>query len=216
MRTIAIRLGGVGGVIMVASALLSLGPAFAMSPAPRDTSPQGTPGASPVQTTGPAQRPAHDAADINDCKSEDPERVIAACTRLMATDLSDRERAIALSNRGAAYDRTGKREQAMADLDTAIRLDPTSAIAHFNRGLTQDKLGRHEAAIADLAEANRSSRTGRGPSSSEASSSFIAAERAAVHSPNGSRGRSPISTRRCVLRLRLQESSPTASLAEFS
>jgi tetratricopeptide (TPR) repeat protein len=155
MRTIAIRLGGVGGVIMVASALLSLGPAFAMSPAPRDTSPQGTPGASPVQTTGPAQRPAHDAADINDCKSEDPERVIAACTRLMATDLSDRERAIALSNRGAAYDRTGKREQAMADLDTAIRLDPTSAIAHFNRGLTQDKLGRHEAAIADLAEANR-------------------------------------------------------------
>jgi tetratricopeptide (TPR) repeat protein len=155
MRTIAMRLGGVGGVVMVAGALLSIGPALPLGPVPDSKSPHWGMKASPVQATGPTQRPAPEAADINDCKSADLDRVIAGCTRLMATDLSDQEHASALSNRGAAYANTGRREQAMADLDAAIRLDPTNAFAHLNRGLVRDALGHHEAAIADLTEAIR-------------------------------------------------------------
>jgi tetratricopeptide (TPR) repeat protein len=155
MRTIAIRPGGVGGVVMVAGALLSIGPALALGPVLNNPSPHRSLRASPVQATGPAQRPTPDAADINDCKSLDPDRVIAGCTRLLATDLSDRERASALNNRGAAYGNTGRREQAISDLDAAIRLDATNASAHLNRGLLRHKLDRQEAAIADLTEAIR-------------------------------------------------------------
>ena len=155
MNKIAIRLRGKRGLVLAASALLSIGPALALGPVPNSKPPHWGMKASPTQATRPTQRPAPDAADINDCKSEDPERVIAGCTRLMATDLSDQEHASALSNRGAAYSNTGKREQAMADLDVAIRLDPTNAFAHLNRGLTRHALGRHEAAIADLTEAIR-------------------------------------------------------------
>ena len=49
----------------------------------------------------------------------------------------------------------GDYEEAIADLNEAIRLDPNNAVAWNNRGFSKNKLGDYQGAIADLDEAIR-------------------------------------------------------------
>ena len=50
---------------------------------------------------------------------------------------------------------TDKVDDAVADYDEAIRLQPDSAAAYYNRGLAKDALKRYDDAIADYDEAIR-------------------------------------------------------------
>src|SRR5262245_3527223 len=58
---------------------------------------------------------------------------IEACSRILEGDFNDRERALALVNRGLAYG-TMDRERAIADLEAAIALQPDLARAWWARG----------------------------------------------------------------------------------
>ena len=49
----------------------------------------------------------------------------------------------------------GQAEEALAEYNEAIRLDPNFAVAYFNRGQTYFALGQPEKAIQDYAEAIR-------------------------------------------------------------
>jgi tetratricopeptide (TPR) repeat protein len=58
----------------------------------------------------------------------------------------------ALNNRGVAYMRKGEYAQAIADLDTALALDPGSPMTLVRRGLVHEKAGQRDKAIADYRE----------------------------------------------------------------
>ncbi len=45
--------------------------------------------------------------------------------------------------------KAGKFDQALADFDRAIAMDPEYAKAYYNRGSTYDKMGKLDNAIAD-------------------------------------------------------------------
>lgn len=51
------------------------------------------------------------------------------------------------------HNRLKQDQQALADYNQSIQLDPDSAEAYFNRGLTQYRLGDEPKAIADLTKA---------------------------------------------------------------
>ena len=53
------------------------------------------------------------------------------------------------TNRGNAKAELGRHEEAIADYDEAIELNPENALAYNNRGNAKANLGRHEEAIAD-------------------------------------------------------------------
>ena len=106
------------------------------------------------QATVPEQRAGPDP-NAHDCNSRNADQAIAGCTRAIAAEANDQERANAHNNRGAAYGNKREHERAIADFDAALRLDPTHSRARFNRGLMQRALGRDKAAIADFTEAIR-------------------------------------------------------------
>jgi Flp pilus assembly protein TadD len=56
---------------------------------------------------------------------------------------------------GLAFDRSGKREEAVAAFHDALKLDPSNAEAHLSLGKTEMSLGRLDAAITELQEALR-------------------------------------------------------------
>jgi len=57
--------------------------------------------------------------------------------------------------RGLAFDRGGKREEAITAFQDALKLDPNNAEAHLSLGKTEMSLGRLDAAITELQEALR-------------------------------------------------------------
>jgi protein O-mannosyl-transferase len=56
---------------------------------------------------------------------------------------------LAYNNRGMVFSRAGKFDQAIADFDRAVAIDPEYAKAYYNRGLAYDKMGELNKAIAD-------------------------------------------------------------------
>jgi len=63
--------------------------------------------------------------------------------------------ALAHHYRGAEYLKTGRDDEAIADLDRAIALNPTLYTAFYDRGLALSHKGEHARAIADYSEAIR-------------------------------------------------------------
>ena len=87
-----------------------------------------------VGAPGGAQRA--NSHDEDDCtRSEDPDKVIPACTRL-AEDASDtpHNRSVAYYDRGNAHKNRKDYDHALADYTEAINLDPQNAHAYLNRG----------------------------------------------------------------------------------
>jgi tetratricopeptide (TPR) repeat protein len=100
------------------------------------------------------------ADDGKDCEQEaDPDLAIKGCSALLARPVNDsvayKNRSVAYNNRGRAYGLKEQYDRAIADLDAAIRVDPTNALAYNNRGLAYDAKGEHDRAIANLSEAIR-------------------------------------------------------------
>src|SRR6516165_12165496 len=87
-------------------------------------------------------------ADWDACKGDDPDRSIAACTRIIqGRGETAKDSAIARGYRGLAYQRKGDLDRAIADYDEAIRLDPKHAEAYYGRVLTYRNKGDLERAI---------------------------------------------------------------------
>ena len=79
-----------------------------------------------------------------------PARIIAACARIVGDKRSaPRERAIALNNRGNAYQTNKDFGRAIADYDAALRLDPKLAHTYLNRALALKGDGEYARALAD-------------------------------------------------------------------
>src|SRR5229473_4082095 len=73
--------------------------------------------------------------DRKSCDSEDVDLAIPACTRLIeAGGLAVEDRAVAYDSRGVAYWRKRDYDQAIANYDKAIELDPKFARAYMRRG----------------------------------------------------------------------------------
>jgi tetratricopeptide (TPR) repeat protein len=56
-------------------------------------------------------------------------------------------------NRGIAFYKSGKNEEAEMDFDKAIVMDPRMAIAYVYRGLCREKLGKYNDALSDYTKA---------------------------------------------------------------
>lgn len=99
-------------------------------------------------------RPANLSAQANLCwamtlKGNDLGRAREACDAVLATqdDLQTRVR------RGVILYRQGRFQQAWADFDAAVRLDPEHGLPLYGRGLAESKLGRKAESEADIAAA---------------------------------------------------------------
>ena len=84
----------------------------------------------------------------------DPERSIAACSRLLSRP-STRVHAAAFHNRGLAWAAKENLGQAVADISQGIRLDPQRAYRWQERGEIYTRQGKYPQAIADITEAIR-------------------------------------------------------------
>ncbi len=91
--------------------------------------------------------------DWSDCKSEDAgarDRIILACGRIASNKKTPpKDRAVALNNRGNAYQGKSEFSRAIADYNAALRLDPTIALVYVNRAFAYKDTGDYDRAIAD-------------------------------------------------------------------
>ena len=94
--------------------------------------------------------------DIQLCdRTSDADRSIEACTRVLASGGDARSRSASFNSRGMARNNKGDFDRALADLDEAIRLAPTSAAPYTNRGNAWSGKKDYDRAIADFTEAIR-------------------------------------------------------------
>src|SRR5262249_31531335 len=85
-----------------------------------------------VILTAPAA--AASRADWDACKGDDPDRSIAACTRIIqGRGETAKDSAIAHHQRGLSYRSKGDFDRAIADYSEAIRLDPKYAEVYYLR-----------------------------------------------------------------------------------
>ena len=104
------------------------------------------------------------AGDLADCNKGSGDTAIGGCSRLIEsiTRLNESKRRLfggelisegnlakAYYNRGIAYEKKGEYDRAIADYDTAIKLNPKNATAYNNRGIAYSKKGEYDRAIAD-------------------------------------------------------------------
>jgi tetratricopeptide (TPR) repeat protein len=86
-----------------------------------------------------------------DCFSDNNERRIAGCSRLIdMPGLDAGARSLAYAMRALAYSLEGRYAHALPDYDAAIGLDPHSAIALNNRAWVYYKLRRPHDGLADV------------------------------------------------------------------
>lgn len=86
----------------------------------------------------------------------DVDRAVDDCStalRLMPNTAPVRMSAVTMSNRGLAYFREGRLDDALADFDAALKLLPQFPLARYQRGLVELKKGLTTEGRADLAAA---------------------------------------------------------------
>jgi tetratricopeptide (TPR) repeat protein len=107
----------------------------------------------------------------DDCNSDDADRRITGCTRIISDRTESKKvRGIAYVSRGLAWRIKGDRQRAIADMGEAIRLNPNDALAYNNRAFVWRELGEVDNAIADLTEAIRINPT---PRSDDGDTGFV-------------------------------------------
>lgn len=107
--------------------------------------------ASTLCAVGSGAEGATDSAAERCQKAQSAER-IAACTEIIR---QDKTAAWAYVNRALGWSRLGDLSKEMADLDTAIRLNPKYPLGFYFRGEAWEKRGELEKAIADYNQAIR-------------------------------------------------------------
>jgi tetratricopeptide (TPR) repeat protein len=102
---------------------------------------------------------AQSARQLKWCNGDDhptPDLSIDGCTALIRSGkYSGRDLAIAYTNRGSSYDDKRDEDRAIADHDSAIRIDPKLDLAFNNRANAYGRKGETDRAIADYDEAIR-------------------------------------------------------------
>jgi tetratricopeptide (TPR) repeat protein len=91
--------------------------------------------------------------DWDDCASNDPERSLAGCNKIIARGKDTKANlAIAHYNRGNDYQADGDHDKAIADYNKSIDLKP-QASAYHNRGYSYSRKDLYDKAIADYDKA---------------------------------------------------------------
>ena len=105
-----------------------------------------------VAVAGPAFAAGRDAHE--DCDTDDPDRNIAGCTRIIEdVDEGKTMRGIAYVARGLAWQKKGDLDRALSDFSDAIRLNPQDALAYNDRGMLWRERGDSDRAIEDFTAA---------------------------------------------------------------
>ncbi len=77
---------------------------------------------------------------------------VGACTTVIQSG-AVKDKVTAYENRGEAYARGGRPNDALADFSQAIALDPGAVLAYGNRGMVEADQAQNDKAIADFTEA---------------------------------------------------------------
>jgi tetratricopeptide (TPR) repeat protein len=94
--------------------------------------------------------------DHADCDSDDVDRNLTGCTRILEdTSESNVVRSIAYVNRAMAYGAKGDADHEMSDFSEAIKLNPQDALAYNDRAIAWREQHDIDKAIADFTEAIR-------------------------------------------------------------
>jgi len=89
-------------------------------------------------------------------QAADPDVAVALCTRAIESkQLSPAAVAVSFNNRGNAYQNKRNYDQAIADYNEALRIEPDSALVHNNRGAAYQHKGDYERALQDYDQAIR-------------------------------------------------------------
>src|SRR5215468_11441215 len=112
--------------------------------------------ATPAASQQQQELPSEWTLCINEGNVYPPDIAADGCSAVIrSANRSPRELAVAFTNRGLAYRALGDIERALADYDSAIKLDPGYAIAFNNRGAARRDRGEYDRAITDYSEAIR-------------------------------------------------------------
>ncbi len=91
---------------------------------------------------------------LDDEVTLEPQERLSACHELLAeSKISDVERAELLATRGRIHYQLGALQNALADYDQAIALDPKDSYSLYNRGLVYERLGDRGSAIVAYSDA---------------------------------------------------------------
>ena len=93
--------------------------------------------------------------DLRDCDSPDPGRRIEACTTILHREKDKAAWGGAYNNRAGAFMAKGDYDQALADYNMAVQLNPEVAAAWLNRGTLWLRKEDFDRAIDDLSRAIR-------------------------------------------------------------
>jgi tetratricopeptide (TPR) repeat protein len=108
----------------------------------------------PAATVEPTGEQIDSAACMAALTADDDDKVIASCAALIGNDKAPKaDRVKAAIARATAYDRKGEIDHAIADDDTALRLDPTLADVFNARGELYRRKGDRVHALSDFGTA---------------------------------------------------------------
>ena len=87
------------------------------------------------------------------CLSDNPDTAIRACTIDIVSPPDPQGIVTSYVYRGTAYLKKGLRDQAIADYQKAIGIDPEAPVAHGMLGVAYYDMGRYDLALAELTRA---------------------------------------------------------------
>ena len=88
--------------------------------------------------------------ESNDCLKADGSKRIEGCTKLLERQLEPDQQSLAFAMRALAYSLQGRYDEAIADYDAALEINPKFASALNNRAWTYFKSGQPERGLPDV------------------------------------------------------------------
>jgi tetratricopeptide (TPR) repeat protein len=88
--------------------------------------------------------------DWNDCTSSDADVSIAGCSRIIAANAESKTNiAIAYMDRGIAHQNKGEHQDAIADFNQSLKLNPNDPAVYRSRGFSFAQTQEYDLAIDD-------------------------------------------------------------------